>query len=128
MTGEYYIPGAASKRSADPGVCNTLGMAGILTILMLLLTVLGTACGTSASSHSGGVAITCSHARRPAARNPAPAAYAAMETATAGSRTHLSYQPKPIPRWDVHFGEIDDDRKHSTAPHITFRPQLAGHR
>ena len=36
--------------------------------------------------------------------------------------------PKPIPRWDVHFGEIDDDRKDSTAPHITFRPQLGGHR
>ena len=35
---------------------------------------------------------------------------------------------KPIPRWDVHFGEIDDDSKHSTAPHITFRPQLGGHR
>ena len=34
---------------------------------------------------------------------------------------------KPIPRWDVHFGEIDDDSKHSTAPHITFRPQLGGH-
>ena len=35
---------------------------------------------------------------------------------------------KPIPRWDVHFGEIDDDRKDSTAPHITFGPQLGGHR
>ena len=35
---------------------------------------------------------------------------------------------KPIPRWDVHFGEIDDDRKGSTAPHITFRPQLGGRR
>ena len=35
---------------------------------------------------------------------------------------------KPIPRWDVHFGEIDDDRKDSTGPHITFRPQLGGHR
>ena len=36
--------------------------------------------------------------------------------------------PKPIPRWDVHFGEIDDDRKDSTAPYITYRPQLGGHR
>ena len=35
---------------------------------------------------------------------------------------------KPIPRWDVHFGEIYDDRKDSTAPHIIFRPQLGGHR
>ena len=35
---------------------------------------------------------------------------------------------KPMPRWDVHFGEIDDDRKDSTAPHITFGPQLGGHR
>ena len=39
-----------------------------------------------------------------------------------------SITPKPIPRWDVHFGEIDDDRKDSTAPHITFSPQLGGHR
>ena len=37
-------------------------------------------------------------------------------------------KPKPIPRWDVHFGEIDDARKDSTAPHITFRPQPGGHR
>ena len=37
-------------------------------------------------------------------------------------------RPKPIPRWDVHFGEIDDDRKDSTAPHITCRPQPGGHR
>ena len=29
---------------------------------------------------------------------------------------------KPIPRWDVHFGGLDDDRKDSTAPHITFKP------
>ena len=35
---------------------------------------------------------------------------------------------KPIPRWDVHFGELDDDRKDSTATHITIRPQLGGHR
>ena len=33
---------------------------------------------------------------------------------------------KPIPRWDVHFREIDDDRKHSTAPHITFSPNWVG--
>ena len=26
------------------------------------------------------------------------------------------------------FGELDDDRKDSTAPHISFRPQLGGHR
>ena len=36
--------------------------------------------------------------------------------------------PKPIPRWDVHFGGIDDDRKDATALHITFRPQLSEHR
>ena len=35
---------------------------------------------------------------------------------------------KPIPRWDVHFGGLDDDRKGSTAPHTAFRPQLGGHR
>ena len=35
---------------------------------------------------------------------------------------------KPIPRWDVHFGDLDDDRKDSTAPHITFSPQLGRHR
>ena len=32
---------------------------------------------------------------------------------------------KPIPRWDVHFGGLEDDREDSTAPHITFRPQWA---
>ena len=32
---------------------------------------------------------------------------------------------KPIPRWDVHFGELDDDRKDSTAPHITFSTTAA---
>ena len=35
---------------------------------------------------------------------------------------------KPIPSWDVHFGELDDDRKDSMAPNITFRPRLGGHR
>ena len=40
----------------------------------------------------------------------------------------FEWRTKPIPRWDVHFGEIDDDRKDSTGPHITFRPQLGGHR
>ena len=35
---------------------------------------------------------------------------------------------KPIPRWDVHFGGPDDDRKNATAPHITFRPRLGGYR
>ena len=28
---------------------------------------------------------------------------------------------KPIPRWDAHFGGLEDDRKGSTGPHITFR-------
>ena len=36
--------------------------------------------------------------------------------------------PKPIPRWDVHFGGFGDDREDSTAPHITFRPQMGGPR
>ena len=40
----------------------------------------------------------------------------------------LAFIPKPIPRWDVHFGEIDDAPKDSMAPHITFRPQPGGHR
>ena len=31
---------------------------------------------------------------------------------------------KPIPRWDVHFGGLEDDLKDSTAPRITFTPQL----
>ncbi len=35
---------------------------------------------------------------------------------------------KPIPRWDVHFGGLEDYRKDSTAPHITLRPQLGDHR
>ena len=37
-------------------------------------------------------------------------------------------RPKPIPRWDVHFGGLEDARQDSTAPHITFRDQLGGHR
>ena len=35
---------------------------------------------------------------------------------------------KPIPRWDVHLGGLEDDREDTTAPHITFRPQMGGHR
>ena len=31
---------------------------------------------------------------------------------------------KPIPRWDVHFGGLEDDLKDSTVPHITFTPQM----
>ena len=30
--------------------------------------------------------------------------------------------PKPIPRWDVQFGGLEDHRKDSTSPHITNRP------
>ena len=29
---------------------------------------------------------------------------------------------KPIPRWDVHFGGLDEDRKDSAVPHITLGP------
>ena len=36
--------------------------------------------------------------------------------------------PKPIPRWDVHFWGLEDDREDSTAPHTTFRAQMSGHR
>ena len=35
---------------------------------------------------------------------------------------------KPIPRWDVHFGGLEDCRKDYTSPHITSGPQLGGHR
>ena len=35
---------------------------------------------------------------------------------------------KPIPRWDAHFGGLEDDRTDSTEPHITFRSQLGCHR
>ena len=31
---------------------------------------------------------------------------------------------KPIPRWDVHFGGLEDDLKDSTALHLTFTSQL----
>ena len=56
-------------------------------------------------------------------RKPNPAAFEYVEA------RHLSRrEAKPIPRWDVHFGGLEDDRKVSTAPHITFRPQLGGHR
>ena len=36
--------------------------------------------------------------------------------------------PKPIPRWDVHFGGLEDDRKDYAEPHITFRSQQDSHR
>ena len=42
--------------------------------------------------------------------------------------TYRRCNTKPIPKWDVHFGGIDDDRKDATALHITFRPQLSEHR
>ena len=32
------------------------------------------------------------------------------------------------PRWDVHFGGLENDQEDSTAPHITFRPHTGGHR
>ena len=35
---------------------------------------------------------------------------------------------KPIPRWDVHFWGLEDDRKDSTEPRITFGPQMGGDR
>ena len=34
------------------------------------------------------------------------------------------WHPKPKPRWEVHFGSLENDREDSTVPHITFRPQL----
>ena len=46
MAGGYYILHGQVQRSAGSTVCNTLGMAGILTILLLMLTAFGTACGT----------------------------------------------------------------------------------
>ena len=42
-----------------------------------------------------------------------------------GSRRRTA---KPIPRWDVHFGGLEDCRKDYTSPHITSGPQLGGHR
>ena len=39
----------------------------------------------------------------------------------------VSRKSKPIPRWDVHFWGLEDDRKDSTAPHIAFKLQLGGH-
>ena len=47
-------------------------------------------------------------------------------TPTAAFRSFL--KPKPIPRWDVHFWDLEDDRKDSTASHITFELQLGSHR
>ena len=40
----------------------------------------------------------------------------------------LSHRSKPIPRWDVHFGGLEDDRKDYTEPHIAFRSQMGSHR
>ena len=37
---------------------------------------------------------------------------------------NVHYKPKPIPRWDVHFGGLEDDLKDSTALHLTFTSQL----
>ena len=52
-----------------------------------------------------------------------------------GAHTNLGYSSfqrfrttKPIPRWDVHFGGLEDCRKDYTSPHITSGPQLGGHR
>ena len=42
--------------------------------------------------------------------------------------THTGNLTKLMPRWDLHFGGPDDDRKNATAPHITFRPRLGGYR
>ena len=50
----------------------------------------------------------------------------AMRLSNNTDRSHVTGTAKPIPRWDVHFREIDDDRKHSTAPHITFSPNWVG--
>ena len=44
-----------------------------------------------------------------------------------GSLAFLSTS-KPIPRWDVHFWSLEDNRKDSTTPHVTFKLQLGGHR
>ena len=45
-----------------------------------------------------------------------------------GTQALVARYSKPIPRWDVHFEGLEDYRKDSTAPHITHRPQLGGHR
>ena len=35
---------------------------------------------------------------------------------------HLNrVETKPKPRWDVHFGGLEDDGEDSSAPHVTFR-------
>ena len=36
--------------------------------------------------------------------------------------------PKPKPRWDVHFEGLEVDREQSKAPHLTFSPQIGDHR
>ena len=40
----------------------------------------------------------------------------------------MVFKTKPIPKWDVHFGSLADDRKDSTAPRSTFGPQPGKHR
>ena len=44
------------------------------------------------------------------------------------SRALARLRAIPLPRWDVHFGCLEDDREDSTVPHITFGPQMGGHR
>ena len=48
----------------------------------------------------------------------------AVAAVDAGARAEaLSWVPntKPKPRWDVHFGGLEDDGEDSSAPHVTFR-------
>ncbi len=40
------------------------------------------------------------------------------------SQRNIASGTKPIPRWDVHFGGLEDDLKDSTALHLTFTSQL----
>ena len=53
---------------------------------------------------------------------------AAAEALEPSTLAGMAEPSKPIPRWDVHFGCLEDDRDDSTATHMTFRPRIGGHR
>ena len=88
--------------------------------------------GTPMQLPSGCCASICRVVRRPISswtpRDTIRWLVKSPHLASPSFRQVVSVEAKPIPRWDVHFGGLEDCRKDSTAPHITVRPQLGGHR
>ena len=76
----------------------------------------------------GSVQCPCHRGRTPGALLPAPRwllSFFARRRASPGRLCQGGFcLAKPIPKWDVHFGSLEDDLKDSPAPHTTFAPQL----